>query len=113
MSSLRHIAVHVEEPKPGRFVWVHSEHGGEDWQELERSDTSVSSYQRAMADGLWALQTLIPDLDRGPRKPEDDAVPKHVNPSDDGKTESSGTGKKASNEAKRSSGPYFGFGPAR
>lgn len=103
MRELRHIAVHVQEPWSGQFSWVLTECASvQQWQEIDRSTKSVGSYQRAMADGLLALQKLIPDLDVGPR-----GVPT--------KRQHRGrvrTGKRQEEETPRR-GAYFGFGPAR
>lgn len=91
MARLRHIAVHVEEPKPGRFAWVLSERGEHGWQALDTSAAPRTSYRQAMADGLLALQSLVDDLDAGPRSAD-------------------GTATEDKPAAARS---YFGFGPAR
>jgi len=67
-SRLREIAIHVCEPAAGSFVWVLSERGQGRWKELQRADSGVSTYRQAMAHGLLALQSLIQDLDIGPRQ---------------------------------------------
>ena len=67
---LRQISVHIEEPKAGAFEWVLSEADAEDtgnWQPFQRSRRAASTYKAAMADGLVALESLIDDLDIGPR----------------------------------------------
>ena len=102
MPALRHIAVHVEEPRSGQFVWVLTERSAADWQPLSQSKSPTRSYKVAMADGLLALQELVEDLDLGPREPQDETA-----------------GRSSSRAAPRSSsstpttGAYFGFGPAR
>ena len=67
--ALRAIAVTVEEPEPGAFVWVLVEQGSE-WAQFSQAEKARGSYARAMADGLLALQDLIEDLEIGPRMPE-------------------------------------------
>ncbi|KQP02136.1 hypothetical protein [Pseudorhodoferax sp. Leaf265] len=109
MPALRHIAVHVEEPRGGRFVWVLTERRGDDWQPLDRAGTAVRSYQRAMAEGLLALQQLVDDLDLGPRADEDadaDAEDPAAPPAREHTQE-------APHKAAPNKGAYFGFGPAR
>jgi hypothetical protein len=75
---LRRIAVHVEETPSGGFEWVLSEaddNGDEDdegpWRSLKRARKAADTYKASMADGLLALQSLIDDLDAGPRRPTD------------------------------------------
>lgn len=72
--ALRAIAVTVEEPKPGAFVWVLLEQGLE-WAPLLRAEQPSKSYARAVANGLLALQGLIADLEIGPREPETERAP--------------------------------------
>lgn len=67
--TLRSIAVTVEEPAPGEFVWLLLEHHA-GWVELDRARRAVQSYAKAMAAGLMALQALVEDLDVGPRAAE-------------------------------------------
>lgn len=67
--ALRAIAVTVEEPKPGAFVWVLVEQGV-GWATLSQAERPTRSYAKAMANGLLALQDLIEDLEIGPREPE-------------------------------------------
>lgn len=100
MPELRLIAVHVEEPQPGGFEWVLTERQGSDWAELQRAGDAVPRYRRAMADGLLALQTLVDDLDAGPRA---------AAPAPRKRT------RKAADDAPPAAAarPYFGFGPAR
>lgn len=71
--ALRAIAVTVEEPEPGAFVWVLLEQGV-DWAPL-RAGRPSKSYATAMANGLLALQGLIDDLETGPREPEAERAP--------------------------------------
>jgi hypothetical protein len=73
---LRRIAVHVEEAPSGGFEWVLSEADDDEddegpWQSLKRARKPVDTYKASMADGLLALQSLIDDLDAGPRRPID------------------------------------------
>ncbi|WP_146187987.1 hypothetical protein [Acidovorax sp. CF316] len=70
ISALRHIAVYVDEPTEGNFVWVLNERGRDgEWMELERAKSSSPTFKDAMAQGLWKLQSLVPDLNAGPRQP--------------------------------------------
>lgn len=114
MAHLRHIAVHVEEPKPGRFTWVLTERGDHEWQELDKSSSHAASYHQAMADGLLALQAIVPDLDVGPRSADEAATTQaHATPSDQQADRAS---RRRAGGAKRVLAvgkSYFGFGPAR
>lgn len=67
---LRRISVYVDEPEAGWFAWALAEagEGMSNWTLLEHADEWVGSYKEAMADGLLALQRMIPDLDAGPRE---------------------------------------------
>lgn len=103
MPALRHIAVHVEEPRSGRFVWVLTERHADDWQPLERAGTAQRSYRHAMAEGLLALQHMVDDLDIGPRA---DAQASVVLPEEARVAE-------PARAAAPDKGAYFGFGPAR
>ena len=86
----RSLAVTVREGPLGSFSWLLLEQeGDEGWLDLQASPRGVKTYQRAMADGLLALQALIVDLDAGPR----DDVPD------------------AGNEEAKGSHAFFGFGP--
>lgn len=95
MTALRHIAVHVEEPRSGQFVWVLTERSGAHWQPLQRAGAAVPRYSLAMAQGLLALQDLVEDLDVGPR------AAAAASPAADGRAGAPARGR------------YFGFGPAR
>ncbi|WP_157609124.1 hypothetical protein [Variovorax sp. Root411] len=69
---LRRIAIHVEEPRSGAFEWVLSEadsRSADQWEVLKRARKASATYKASMADGLIALQSLIEDLDTGPRAP--------------------------------------------
>ena len=68
---LRAIAVTVEEPETGSFVWVLLEQGLE-WEQLLRAERATKSYAKAMASGLLALQGLIDNLEVGPRESKDE-----------------------------------------
>lgn len=69
LTSIRHIAVYVEEPEPGWFQWVLIEAASDlsTWSELKWAERWESSYKDAMTKGLLALQDLTADLDQGPR----------------------------------------------
>ncbi|MGK6308981.1 hypothetical protein [Variovorax sp. DT-64] len=108
MPSLRHIAVYVEEPKPGRFAWVLAELEGRSWRQLDRSGSPVGSYKTAMAEGLLALQAMVEDLDLGPRKADAPVDEGDADESDHQQTERDAPAKEAA-PGKR----YFGFGPAQ
>ncbi len=110
-TTLRPIAIHVQEPAPGRFDWVLSEQRqGGAWSEIQRAPSGVSTYRQAMADGLLALQALVDDLDSGPRR---------VVPAAPGRkpTRRRGPGPPADGAAPEPAAParrsLFGFGPAR
>ena len=108
MSTLRHIAIHVEEPEPGLFAWVLTERvrvgDGDGWRALSQADAAVGSYAQAMAGGLVALQSMVQDLQRGPRQA--DAAGSEV----DAPREPH----RASAERRPAgSKSHFGFGPAR
>ncbi|MGJ7490091.1 hypothetical protein [Variovorax sp. ZT4R33] len=64
--TLRSIAVTVEEPAPGEFVWLLLERHA-DWVEVDRAPRASAGYAKAMAAGLRALQGLAEDFDAGPR----------------------------------------------
>lgn len=114
MANLRHIAVHVEEPKPGRFAWVLSERGAQEWQQLDRSESVAASYQQAMADGLLALQALVPDLNVGPRHIDEPAAPQEDGSSPGDETDPVANRHQRGGEGTPGSGKsYFGFGPVR
>jgi hypothetical protein len=103
MPALRHIAVHVEEPRSGRFVWVLTERRADDWQPLGRAGTAQRSYQHAMAEGLLALQQMVDDLDIGPRA---GAQTSAASPEQE-------RGAEPARAPAPDKGAYFGFGPAR
>lgn len=107
MPSLRHIAVYVEEPKPGRFVWVLVELKGHDWHRLDVCDSPVASYQTAMAQGLLALQGRVENLDVGPREA---GAPNQQSDANARRP----IAKRAAPAVEPESGkPYFGFGPVK
>lgn len=114
MARLRHIAVHVEEPKPGRFAWVLSERGVHDWQELDRSASLSKRYQQAMAEGLLALQAMVPDLDIGPRGvDEPDSMHEDARSPEKRADRAAKEQKRGGITAPAAGKSYFGFGPAR
>lgn len=90
-------------------MWVLTERGrGDNWEEIDRSKNHYVSFKKAMAGGLVALETMVDDLDIGPRHPPaddpSDNIRKHSLPrKPDGDSEET--------QAKRPS--LFGFGPAR
>jgi len=108
MQSLRHIAVTVEEPDAGQFAWVLIERLGRTWRELARSDAPVAGYAGAMAEGLLALQSLVDDLEIGPRVGDEDASEKSS-----GEVHEPAARKRASDKAPAPGKSFFGFGPAR
>lgn len=100
-TTLRPIALHVEEPAEGDFRWVLTERDARGrWAGLDRASAPAGTYRQAMADGLLALQALVDDLDTGPRKAADgeaDADP------EDGHADGGTAPKRRT---------LFGFGPA-
>lgn len=67
---LRQIAVYVTEPSAGDFRWVLAEKSQDgEWSDFQHAEAGSSTYHRAMAEGLVALQALEFDLDDGPRAP--------------------------------------------
>jgi hypothetical protein len=119
MSKLRTIAVHVEEPEPGAFAWVLTERDGAEWAEVGRADATAGTYQQAMAGGLLALQSMVDDLDIGPRTRQAGAAPKRgkggkaapqrMDAGADTATEDDAHQADAAPKRKA----FFGFGPAR
>ena len=108
-TTLRPIAVHVQEAVPSRFHWVLTERGsGNGWAEIQRAPAPAATYRQAMADGLLALQALIDDLDMGPRRAAAQAPVQHG---------PAGRAHQASSDAAPPPLParrsLFGFGPAR
>ena len=98
-TSLRTIAIHVEERAAGSFSWVLSERDDAAlWTELRRAPAGVASYQQAMAQGLVALESMVDDLDQGPRRADTPPA------ADKGPA----AGPKAPPKPS-----FFGFGPAR
>lgn len=97
-AALRHIAVHVEEPRPRDFRWVLTEQEGDAWRPIGKATAADATYQEAMAHGLLALQALVDDLDAGPRRAAADAAaPRQASQERDELPATSG---------------FFGFGPA-
>ncbi|SFQ36978.1 hypothetical protein [Variovorax sp. 770b2] len=108
---LRRIAVHVEEAPSGGFEWVLSEADDDEdegpWRSLKRARKAAHTYKASMADGLLALQSLIDDLDAGPRRPtgaEPDSTTVRA-----GKEQARRAAKPGS-EKKPATGSAFGFG---
>lgn len=102
--SLRAIAVTVESASKGfRWVLLEKDAQTEVWTTLERSKALCESYKQAMADGLVELESLMDDLNKGPRMPI--AVPETATAE-----EMPGQAKERSETSKTK---FFGFGPAR
>lgn len=98
---LRPISVSVEEPAAGQFRWLLCERGSEGaWSQLRRAPQPVASYRQAMAEGLVALESMIDDLEIGPRSPAGSPppAPRSAPPGHSTRTPKPG---------------FFGFGPAR
>lgn len=67
-NQLRHLAVHVTEPKPGDFRWVLTELSADhSWTEIQGAEAGAATYREAMADALMYLQSMVYDLHRWPR----------------------------------------------
>lgn len=68
-SSLRRIAVYVDEPEPGWFAWalIEADEGASIWAQIERADEWVAATRKRWLTGLLVLQQMIDDLDIGPR----------------------------------------------
>lgn len=98
-STLRLIAIHVEESGDQGFVWVLTERSGPGWTELQTAEAAQPGYQQAMAQGLLALQALVDDLDIGPRRGDAEE------PADEKEAPAEPTGPRP--------GSLFGFGPVR
>lgn len=106
---LRPIAIYVEEPTPGQFVWALMERKDSGtWAETQRSALAAGTYHQAMADGLVVLQSMIDDLDIGPRRPLKRAKVARQ-PSDDARA----TDRPETEPPAPSRTSLFGFGPAR
>lgn len=105
-TTLRPIALHIEEPATGDFAWVLIERQGQQaWTEINRATSAVGTYQEAMAAGLAALQGMVDDLNVGPRQPAGRADDAGNAPVDDADA----------TEPRHRAGakPFFGFGPAQ
>lgn len=71
--ALRKLAVTVSEDRSRAFRWEVVELLPDgDWKVLAAAERPARSYHVAMADGLLALQRMVPDLDLGPREPTQD-----------------------------------------
>lgn len=112
MSTLRLIAVHVEEPAPRRFVWVLTERSGDGWRVLAKDSASEEVYSAAMAAGLRALQAMVADLASGPRH-ADDRSGDVDGDSDSAMREADATQREATPASATRKTSHFGFGPAR
>jgi len=72
--ALRKLAVTVGEKEPDAFRWEVVELLPDGtWEVVEAGRQRLQSYHLAMAEGLLALQNLVPDLDLGPREPVQEA----------------------------------------
>ncbi|GKT20911.1 hypothetical protein [Acidovorax sp. SUPP3334] len=110
-SVLRPIAIHVEEPAAGTFRWVLIERddGSGTWAPIQKSGAATDTYRQAMADGLLALQSMIEDLDVGPRLTAQKDIPANHHRSDD-----AASADDAEEAQPRTARPtLFGFGSAR
>ncbi|MDH6170040.1 hypothetical protein M2282_005210 [Variovorax boronicumulans] len=112
--SLRRIAIHVEEAKTGGFEWVLSEadaNAGDDrWTVLKRARKAVKSYKASMADGLVALQSLINNLDIGPRTAKPEGEPEAASPRKRPSRPAPAKHRDEKPPAKTSGRTVFGFG---
>ena len=108
-TTLRPIALHVDEPTEGDFVWVMIERAShQSWAEIDRAESPERTYQAAMAAGLVALQAMVDDLKVGPRRPvRPSGKPAKGSPDESKADDAAETVQPA--RAK----PFFGFGPAR
>lgn len=100
---LRPLAITVDEPSAGAYRWriVERVADSSEWSELQAASKNFKTYSEAMAAGLVALQSLITDLDAGPR----DEVKDEGQDDADENPESAG-------DAKGPAGRFFGFGSA-
>ncbi|MDA8445657.1 hypothetical protein [Paracidovorax valerianellae] len=109
---LRPIAIHVEEPAPGAFSWVLIERDDghvDTWTPIRKAETAADTYQQAMADGLLALQSMVEDLDIGPRLTAREGWPRK-----DHRSDSAPQADDSEDAQQRPAKPsLFGFGPAR
>lgn len=110
-TQLRNIAVHVSEPELGRFVWVLTELADDrSWSEVRRAEAGATTYKQAMADGLLALQSMVTDLDIGPRAEKQTRRSPKLKLIADGQAELDGSNESQTpSQTKRS---VFGFGLA-
>ena len=104
---LRPLAITVDEPSAGSYRWriVERVADSREWSELQAAPKNFKTYSKAMAAGLVALQSLITDLDDGPRDVAQNDAPGDA----DGKE---AEGSEASGDSKAPSGRFFGFGSA-
>jgi hypothetical protein len=108
LRQLRHIAVHVEEPSRGRYVWVLTERDDGGWREFARCMAPAATYKRAMADGLLTLQAMVEDLDVGPR------VIREGEAAENARVRAEPAAQDADADGRiPTTRRYFGFGPAR
>lgn len=72
--ALRKLAVTVSEEDSKAFRWEVVEllpDGA--WDVVKAGGRRLRTYHQAMAEGLLALQNMVPDLDLGPREPFQEA----------------------------------------
>jgi hypothetical protein len=69
-SFLRSIAVTVDEPDPGHFLWVllESRTPRDEFRYLSSAARGTDSYERALQDGVDELRRLCRDRGDGPRR---------------------------------------------
>lgn len=114
-NDLRLLAIHVEEPDPGRFEWVITElHSPERLTEIDRATRGRDSYKEAMADGLISLEEKIDDLDVGPRDRADRSGMRQKDSKDEVRPtqDKAETGSSTSRTTPKTAA-YFGFGPIK
>ncbi|CAN5915729.1 hypothetical protein BH11PSE13_BH11PSE13_20860 [soil metagenome] len=105
---LRPLAITVDEPSAGAYRWriVERVADSEEWSELQAAPKNFKTYSKAMAAGLLQLQSLISDLDEGPR----DQAP--AGGSTMNKSADTEKGSETAGEPQAPRGKFFGFGSA-
>lgn len=102
----RPACLRLQSDRRRQYVWVLNERGdGNSWSAINRSKKAASTYKKAMAEGLVELESLMEDLDVGPRRSlKDQSSGFHQN---------SGKANKHAEEMPPKRPSLFGFGPAR